>query len=164
MVVMDVFTRRIVGFGVEPADIDGPAVCRMFNHAIARQTPPKYLSSDNDPLFRFRPWLANLRVLEVDEIKAIPCAPRSQAFVERLIGTLRREYLDRTLFWNQGDLERKLEKLQGLLQSTSMSPRAGRRHARSRRRCATTSGRQPYVVSLATTLPRLISDGHCGLN
>jgi putative transposase len=26
-VVMDVFTRRIVGFGVAPADLDGPAVC-----------------------------------------------------------------------------------------------------------------------------------------
>jgi len=108
MVVMDVFTRRIVGFGVAPADLDGPAVCRMFNHAIAGQRPPKYLSSDNDPLFRFHRWLANLPVLEVDEVKAIPCAPRSQAFVERLIGTLRREYMDRTLFWNQGGLERKL--------------------------------------------------------
>ena len=32
-----------------------------------------------------------------------------EAFVERLIGTVRREYLDRTLFWNRGDLERKLD-------------------------------------------------------
>ena len=34
---------------------------------------------------------------------------QSHAFVERLIGTIRREYLDQTLFWNQGDLERKLD-------------------------------------------------------
>jgi len=108
-VVMDVFTRRIIGFGVALAIVDGPAVCRMFNTAIASQRPPKYLSSDNDPLFRFHRWLANLRVLQVDEIKAIPCAPRSQALVERLIGTVQREYLDRTLFWNQADLEQKLE-------------------------------------------------------
>src|ERR1700687_5053307 len=33
MVVMDLFTRRIVGVSVEPADIDGVAVCRMFHHA-----------------------------------------------------------------------------------------------------------------------------------
>jgi hypothetical protein len=33
MVVMDVFTRRIVGFGVGPAHIDGISVCRMFNQA-----------------------------------------------------------------------------------------------------------------------------------
>ena len=46
MVVMDVFTRRIIGFAVAPADLDGPVICRMFNRAIAKQTPPKYLSSD----------------------------------------------------------------------------------------------------------------------
>jgi putative transposase len=109
MVVMDVFTRRIIGFGVAAANLDGPAACRIFNRAIAKQRPPRYLSSDHDPLFRFHRWLANLRLLEVDEIKAIPCTPRSHPFVERLIGTVRREYLDRTLFWNQSDLEKKLD-------------------------------------------------------
>ena len=38
MVVMDVFTRRIIGFGVAAANLDGIQVCRMFNRAIARQT------------------------------------------------------------------------------------------------------------------------------
>jgi len=109
MVVMDTFTRRIIGFGVAPADLDGIRACRMFNRAIAKHTMPRHLSSDNDPLFRFHRWRANLRVLEVDEIKTIPSMPRSHPFVERLIGTIRREYLDRTWFWNQGDLERKLE-------------------------------------------------------
>lgn len=109
MVVMDVYTRRIIGFGVAAADLDGIRVCRMFNRAIARQTLPRHLSSDHDPLFRFHRWRANLRVLEVDEIKTIPGTPRSHAFVERLIGTIRREFLDRTLFWGQGGLERKLE-------------------------------------------------------
>ena len=99
-------------FGVAPADLDGPVICRMFNRAIAKQTPPKYLSSDNDPLFRFHRWRANLRILEVEEIKTIPCTPPSHPFVERLIGTVRREYLDRTLFWNRGDLERKLDNYQ----------------------------------------------------
>ena len=53
MIVMDVFTRRIIGFGVAPADLNGPVVCRMFNRAIAKQTPPKYLSSDNVHYFAF---------------------------------------------------------------------------------------------------------------
>ena len=47
--------------------LDGPGVCRMFNRAIARQGMPKHLSSDHDPLFRFQRWLANLRILEIDE-------------------------------------------------------------------------------------------------
>ena len=83
MVVMDVFTRRIIGFGVAVANLDGPVICGMFNRAIAKKTLPRCLSSDHDPLFRFHRWLANLRVLEVDEIKAIPCTPRSNTFVER---------------------------------------------------------------------------------
>jgi putative transposase len=81
----------------------------MFNQAIAGQPRPKHLSTDHDPLFRFHRWLANLRVLEIDEIKSVPYEPTSHPFVERLIGTVRREYLDRQFFWNSVDLTRKLE-------------------------------------------------------
>jgi hypothetical protein len=66
----------------------------MFNHAIAGKSQPRYLSTDHDPLFRFHRWLANLRVLEIEEIKAVPYAPMSHPFIERLIGTVCREYLD----------------------------------------------------------------------
>jgi hypothetical protein len=50
-----------------------------------------------------------LRILEIEETKSVPHAPMSHPFVERLIGTIRREFLDRTLFWNSLDLHRKLE-------------------------------------------------------
>src|SRR6266700_1913651 len=53
LVVMDQFTRRIVGFGVHRGVVDGVALCRMFNRAIHTQELPKYLSSDHDPLYRF---------------------------------------------------------------------------------------------------------------
>ena len=109
LLVMDVFTRRIIGFGVEHGYVDGVSVCRgMFNHATARQALPKHVSTDHHPLFRFHRWLANLRVLEIEEIKSVPYAPLSHPFVEPLIGTIRREYLDRIFFWNALDLARKL--------------------------------------------------------
>ena len=109
LVVMDQFTRRIVGFGVHAGNVDGIALCRMFNHAISGQEyMPKYLSSDNDPLFLFERWKANLRILDVAEIKTVPYVPLSHPFVERLIGTIRREYLDRIMFWARSDLENKL--------------------------------------------------------
>jgi transposase InsO family protein len=101
---MDVFTRRIIGFGVEPAYIDGVSVCRMFNHAVAGHLLPKRLSTDHDPHFRFHRWLANLRVLEIEEIKSVPYTPVSHPFIEKLIGTIRREFLDRVFFWNVTDL------------------------------------------------------------
>jgi putative transposase len=110
MVVMDIFTRRIVGFGVEPAHIDGIRVCRMFNQARCAQPLPKRLSADHDPLFRFHRWRANLRILDIEELKSVPFVPRSHPFIERLIGTLRREYLDQTFFWNGLDLHRKLNR------------------------------------------------------
>ena len=109
LVVMDVFTRRIIGFGVERTYIDGVSVCRMFNHAVAGPPLPKHVSTDHDPLFRFHRWLANLRVLEIEEIKSVPYAPVSHPFIERLIGTVRREYLDQVFFWNAIDLTRKLD-------------------------------------------------------
>ena len=69
---------------------------------------PKYISSDNDPLFLYQQWQANLRILSVAEIKTVPYTTLSHPFIERLSGTIRREYLDHILFWNAQDLERKL--------------------------------------------------------
>ena len=34
LVVMDQYTRRIIGFGVHVGVVDGVALCRMFNQAI----------------------------------------------------------------------------------------------------------------------------------
>ena len=112
LVVMDQFTRRIVGFGIQCGYVDGPTLCRMFNDAARGQGPPRYLSTDHDPLFELHRWEANLRILEIDEIKTVPHVPRSHPFIERLIGTVRREFLDHVLFWNTRDLERKLSDFQ----------------------------------------------------
>jgi putative transposase len=108
LVVMDQFSRRIIGFGIHAGTVDGPVLCRMFGQAIRGSRAPRYVSSDNDPLFRFHRWKANLRILEVTEVKAVPQVPLSHPFVERLIGTIRREYLDLVPFWTARDLETKL--------------------------------------------------------
>ena len=71
--VMDQFTRRIVGFGIHRGVVDGAALCRMFQEAIRQKPLPKYLpSTDNDPLDRFHPWEANLRVLDAIKVKTVP--------------------------------------------------------------------------------------------
>ena len=66
----------------------------MFNAAIHGRGTPRRLSTDHDPLFEAHRWTANLRILEIDEIKTVPHVPRSHPFVEGLIGTTRREFLD----------------------------------------------------------------------
>jgi len=52
----------------------------------------------------------------------VPHVPWSHPFVERLIGTVRREFLDQVLFWNGRDLGRKLIEFQ-------VYYNAARRHA-----------------------------------
>jgi putative transposase len=144
LIVMDQYTRRIIGFGVHAGTVNGVALCRMFNRAIRWQPwMPKYLSSDHDPLFRFGQWQANLRILEVTEIKTVPNVPISHPFVERLIGTIRREYLDHTLFWTTADLENKLLDFQAYFNEHRVH-----------------TGRYGQTPDQDTRLPRPVADLH----
>src|SRR5262245_60641739 len=84
----------------------------MFHAAIRGQSVPRHLSTDDDPTFQAHRWMANFRILEIEEIKTVPRMPPSHPFVERLIGTMRREFLDQVPFWNTRDLERTLSEFQ----------------------------------------------------
>ena len=112
LVVMDQCTRRLVGFGVQGGVLTGVDVCRLFNVAICGHGIPRHLSTDHDPLFQAHRWQANLRILDIAEIKTVPHVPLSHPFVERLIGTIRREFLDHVPFWNGRDRDRKLAEFQ----------------------------------------------------
>ena len=116
------------------------------------------ISADHDPLYRFHQWQANLRVLEVTEVKTVPYVPLSHPFVERLIGTIRRECLDRTLYWMAADLKAKLldfkefynrhrthAGLQGQLPEPGVSGRASPLR---------------YRFPLATSLSRVVPNAH----
>ena len=109
LVVMDVWSRQIIGCSVNKGPVDGPTICRMFNQITSKKNAPLYISTDHDPLFQFHLWKANLRILEIEEVKSIPFTPISHPYIERLIGTVRREFLDQTLFWNEIDLQNKLD-------------------------------------------------------
>jgi putative transposase len=121
LVVMDQCIRRIVGFGIHAGTVDGSTLFRMFYRAVRGQPTPKYLSSDHDPLHRYHQWQANLRILGVTEIKTVPHVPLSHPFIERLIGTIRRECLDQSLFWTTKDFGTEAIGLQTLLQQTPSS-------------------------------------------
>jgi putative transposase len=53
MIIIDQFTRRIMGFAMHKGDVNGPAVCRMFNEIISGRSLSKGISSDNNPLFTY---------------------------------------------------------------------------------------------------------------
>jgi len=81
----------------------------MFNKIASGKDWPKYISTDHDPFFNY--WLgkANLENnCNIQEIKSVPNCPWSHPFIERLIGSCRREFTDLILFWSESDLLAKL--------------------------------------------------------
>jgi hypothetical protein len=46
-----------------------------YVQASDSRSTPKYVSTDNDPWYRFYQWQDNLRMLEVTEIKTVPDVP-----------------------------------------------------------------------------------------
>jgi len=109
MVIMDQYSRKIIGIAIHKGAMSGPGICLMFRKVLATHSSlPKYLSTDHDPLFNFSQWERNLRIYEIDWIQSIPHTPWSHPFIESLIGTIRYEFTSQTLFWNEKDLERKL--------------------------------------------------------
>ena len=90
------FARQKVG--TTPADLRG-----LAEWPVSRTSRKSSWISHRAgwrPVFEAHRWTANLRILEIDEIKTVPHVPLSHPFVERLIGTIRREFLDHGLFWN----------------------------------------------------------------
>jgi hypothetical protein len=80
-------------------------------------------------------------------------------FVERLIGTIRREYLDHTLFWTMTDLENKLLDFRAYFNNHRTHNSPGRPNARY---AAVTTSRKSPIVSMATTVSGPLSDtGGC---
>jgi len=118
LVVMDQYSRKMIGFATMKGSVSAVHLCVMFNRILGSLNPPTHLSHDNDPLFNFERWATNMDILGIDEIASVPGVPWSHPFIERLIGTIRREFLDRTLFWNQIDLERKLSAYQHYFNSS----------------------------------------------
>lgn len=68
MVIMDQYTRRIIGFALHAGNVDGPTLCGMFNDATSGQGWLQRIRTDNDPLFQDHRWKANLRVMEMSLI------------------------------------------------------------------------------------------------
>ena len=141
--------------------VDGRALCRMFHRAIRRQTIPKYLSSDHDPLYRFHQWQANLRVLGITEIKTVPYVPISHPFVERTDWNHSPRVPGPYSVLDSGRPGIEAIGVQGLLQSTSHSRQSRRQNTgrSSWRQCV----RDAEVISMERTLSRIISDAHGGI-
>lgn len=106
LVILAHYRRRILGINVT-ANPTAAWAANQIVQAFPWEPSPRYLLRDRDGIYGavFRHWIDNLGV------KGVVIAPRSpwqSPYVERVVGTLRRELLDRVIVINEGHLRRLL--------------------------------------------------------
>jgi len=98
--------RRVLHFGVT-AHPTSEWTTQQLRHAFPWDTAPRFLLRDRDACYGadFRETAA---ALNIEEILSAPRSPWQNAYVERLIGSIRRECLDHVMIFSAQGLRRIL--------------------------------------------------------
>ena len=99
--------RRIVHFNVT-AHPTAEWTAQQLREAFPFEQIPRYLLRDRDDIFggEFR---KDVKAMGIKEVLSTPRSPWQRAFVERVIGTLRRECLDHVIVFNEASLYRHVK-------------------------------------------------------
>ncbi len=99
--------RRVIHFGVTASPTSEWAA-RQLLEAFPWNSAPRYLLRDRDGNYGtvFR---QAARWLSIREVLTVPQSPWQNAYVERLIGSIRRECLDHVIVFNEAGLRRVLK-------------------------------------------------------
>jgi len=99
--------RRIVHFNVT-AHPTAEWTAQQLREAFPFEQIPRYLLRDRDGIFggEFR---KDVRAMGIKEVLSAPRSPWQRAYVERVIGTLRRECLDHVIVFNEASLYRHVK-------------------------------------------------------
>ena len=99
--------RRIVHFNVT-AHPTAEWTAQQLREAFPFDQAPRYLLRDRDGIFdsEFR---RDVKAMRIQEVLSTPRSPWERAYVERVIGTIRRECLDHVIVFNQASLYRHVK-------------------------------------------------------
>jgi len=98
--------RRVVHFNVT-ANPSAAWTAQQVIEAFPFDSAPKYLVRDNDGIYG-EVFRDRVRGLGIADVPITPRSPWQNPFIERLIGTLRRELLDHVIVLNEAHLKRLL--------------------------------------------------------
>ena len=98
--------RRIVHFGVT-AHPTAAWVAQQFREAFPWDTAPRYLIRDRDGAYG-SDVCSTVMAMGIEEVVTAPRSPWQNPFVERVIGSIRRECLDHVIVLNERHLRRIL--------------------------------------------------------
>ena len=94
--------RRILHFGVT-AHPTAEWTAQQLREAFPWETAPRYLLRDRDRIFG-DDFTKQVKDIGLKEVLSAPRSPWQRAYIERLIGTLRRECLDHVIVLNEASL------------------------------------------------------------
>ena len=96
--------RRILHFNVT-AHPTAEWTAQQLVQAFPWDSAPRYLLRDRDGIFG-GDFVQQVKVMGVKEVLSAPRTPWQRAYVERVIGTIRRECLDHLIVFNEASLRR----------------------------------------------------------
>ena len=99
MVILAHDRRRVVHFNVT-AQPTAQWTAQRILEAFPFDTAPKYLLRDRDGIYR-QEFRKQLELMNINEVLSAPRSPWHRAYVERVIGSIRRECLDHVLVANE---------------------------------------------------------------
>ena len=100
--------RRIVHFAVT----DHPTAewtAQQMREAFPWDTAPRYLLRDRDRIFG-EDFVDQVKSMGIKQVLSVPRSPWQRAYIERVIGTIRRECLDHMIVFNERCLYRHLQR------------------------------------------------------
>src|ERR1051326_7606877 len=99
--------RRVIHFNVT-AHPSSEWTARQIAQAFPWDSAPRYLLHDRDSIYR-NSFQQAVQEMGIHEVLAAPRSPWQSPFVERLIGSIRRECLDHVIVFNEASLRRVLK-------------------------------------------------------
>jgi putative transposase len=99
--------RRIVHFAVT-AHPTAEWTAQQLREALPWDSPPRYLLRDRDRIFG-HDFVEQVKAMGIKQVLSAPRSPWQRAYVERVIGTIRRECLDHMVVFNESSLCRHLQ-------------------------------------------------------
>jgi putative transposase len=107
LIVLSHERRRVVHFGVTEHPTEDWTLQQM-REAFPWDEAPRYVLRDRDAIYG-RAFADMTRDMGMEEVLTAPRSPWQNPYVERLIGSIRRECLDHVIVWNQRSLRRILQ-------------------------------------------------------
>jgi len=99
--------RRIVHFNVT-AHPTAEWTVQQLREAFPFEQIPRYLLRDRDRIFGDE-FTRDVKAMGITEVLSAPRSPWQRAYVERVIGTIRRECLDHVIVFNEASLCRQMK-------------------------------------------------------